>query len=248
MMNEIIFKFYIVGGFVRDKLLGIKSKDVDYSVVLENFNGDISTAFDLLCKYLDQHNYIIFLKTPECYTIRAKDGQTNDVADFVLARKEIGYDENSRKPFVMPGTLEDDLLRRDFTINALAIDNVTGKIIDICGGLEDLKKRILRTPIDANITLLDDPLRVIRGFRFSITKGLKLDNTFMAALLNDEIWIKFSKVVSSERIRDELDRMFQGNTIKTIEILNKLKEINNNAYEIIFKNITLKPIVRTSRN
>ena len=91
------------------------------------------------------------------------------VADFVMARKEVGYIPNTRTPIVEPGNLYDDLSRRDFTVNALAKDPDTGEIIDYFGGLEDIKKKLLRTPLPP---FDDDPLRILRGIRFSITKRL----------------------------------------------------------------------------
>lgn len=243
-MTDTKFKFYKVGGYVRDKLLGTIAKDIDYTVVMENYSGDVLTAYELLVDHLEKSEYTIFLKTPECYTIRAKNKKINETADFVLARKEIGYDINSRKPLVTIGTLRDDLIRRDFTVNALAIDSETGAIIDVCGGINDLENRILKTPMDPEITLMDDPLRIIRGFRFSITKNLALDNNFITALHNDKIWIKFLNVVSTERICEELDKMFKFDTIKTLEILHKLYEINPLSRKILFKNIIFKPIVK----
>ncbi|XWV25092.1 tRNA nucleotidyltransferase/poly(A) polymerase [Tupanvirus deep ocean] len=237
-------KFYKVGGCVRDQILGIKAKDIDYCVVIENFNGDIDDAYNLLCKYLNENNYTIFLKTPSCFTVRAKCNKTHQVRDFVLARKELNYNDDTRSPIVTLGTLHDDLTRRDFTINALAMDDETDEIIDVCNGLNDLGKGILRTPLDPIITLTDDPLRVLRGFRFSITKNFKLDENFVSALTNDKIWTKMTKVVSIERIREELDKMFKHDTIKTLEFLSLVKNINYQCYEFIANGILLKPVVR----
>lgn len=237
------FKFYIVGGYVRDKLLGIKSKDMDYVVVTTLIDKNINVIYELFCDYLTKNNYLIFLKTPECYTVRAKNKLTNETDDFVLARKEIGYHKNSRKPLVVPGSLLDDLARRDFTINAMAMDPETNDIIDPFNGRLHLEEKKLKTPLDPNITLLDDPLRVIRGLRFSIILGFTLTNQFMIAIANPEIWDKFKKVVSTERVRDELEKMFRANTIATLELLNSLKTIHNDACQIILNHIVLKPIV-----
>lgn len=237
------FKFYIVGGFVRDKLLGLNPRDIDYAIVSTSDETNIDIVYERFCQYLLDNNYLIYLKKPECFTVKAKNIITNEVDDFVLTRKEIGYNSDSRKPIIVSGSIYDDLLRRDFTINAMAIDVETDEIIDPFNGRMHLKKRKLKTPLNPNITLLDDPLRVIRGLRFSITLDFDLTKEFMIAISNQEIWDKFKKVVSIERIRDELDKMFKVNSLKTLEILYNLKDINVNAYQIILNRIVLKPMV-----
>lgn len=139
-----MFKFYEVGGKVRDEILGLKSKDVDYvAVPSDELRNDISsphTMFGILEEYLKQEKFEIFLVTPDCFTIRAKFPQGHKyegVADFVMARKEVGYVPGTRTPIVVPGSLYDDLERRDFTLNALAKDE-DGNIIDYFNGLEEI--------------------------------------------------------------------------------------------------------------
>lgn len=243
-----MFKMYKVGGCVRDQLLGITPRDIDYTVVLqkqdnEKYNdNDITIIYNLLCDYLIEHAYIILAKNPKCFTIKAKNTITKEAAEFVLARKEISYDQDSRSPNISTiGTLNDDLIRRDFTINTLAINIETNEIIDICNGLSDLENKVLRTPLDAQISLINDPLRILRGMRFSITKNFKLDPSFFMALKNEKLWDKFTKVVSQERIKNELDQMFKYDTIATLNMLYQIKEIDNSYYETILKNIMLKP-------
>jgi hypothetical protein len=139
-----LFTFYEVGGKVRDEILGLQSKDVDYVAVpndtlLEKYQ-DAYEMFVILETFLTNEKFEIFLSTPDCFTIRAKfpkDHKYQGVADFVMARKEIGYVPNTRTPIVKPGTLFDDLERRDFTLNALAKDD-DGQIIDFFGGIKDL--------------------------------------------------------------------------------------------------------------
>lgn len=142
------FKFYEVGGKIRDELLGLTNKDVDYVAVpteavyskIHPCEAQLSPArlmFKALKNYLEEQKFEIFLVTPECYTIRAKfpEGyKYQGVADFVMARKEVGYVPGTRTPIVEPGNLYDDLSRRDFTINAMAKDPDTGEIIDYFGG------------------------------------------------------------------------------------------------------------------
>jgi poly(A) polymerase len=233
-----MFDFYIVGGYVRDKLLNRKSNDIDYCAIAKH-KIDINNQYESLCNYLESNNHTIFLKNKECFTIRTKNNLTNECADYVLARKECGYNLDSRKPIIEPGSLYDDLIRRDFTINAIAIDIQTGEYINYFNGISDIESKCLKTIQDANITLMDDPLRILRGLRFSITLGFDLDQNFIDALSNEKIWEKFSKVVSSDRIRVELEKMFKENTVRTLKLFNQINNISNNFYEIIFLNIDL---------
>lgn len=175
-----LFKFYEVGGKVRDEILGLQSKDVDYVAVpsdtlLEKYKS-AHEMFVILETFLTNEKFEIFLSTPDCFTVRAKfpkDHKYQGVADFVMARKEIGYVEGTRTPIVAPGTLKDDLERRDFTVNAMAKGD-DGVIIDLFDGMSDLEKMVLCTPLPTKQTFDDDPLRVLRAIRFAITKGFSL--------------------------------------------------------------------------
>jgi tRNA nucleotidyltransferase/poly(A) polymerase len=237
-----MFTFYEVGGKVRDELLGLKSKDIDYTAVPNNPTVDTSVDswFTRLCGYLKEQGYDVFLETPDCYTIRAKfplgHKHEGTVADFVLARKEIAYEVGTRKPVVVPGTLEDDLMRRDFTVNAIAKDS-SGKLIDPFNGIGDLDDRILRTPISGDITFEDDPLRLLRAIRFAVTKGFMIDRSIEHIIQTFDYKNKFS-VVSTERIREELTKAFKANTILTLAYLDMYKNLRN----YIFKTgLWLKP-------
>ena len=243
-----MFKFYEVGGCVRDEILGLKSKDIDYvAVPSEDLLKDISSAhtmFGILEGYLKEEGFELFLITPNCFTIRAKfpkGHKYQGVADFVMARKEIGYIPDTRQPIVVPGTLYDDLERRDFTLNALAKDE-DGSIIDYFDGIWALENKMLLTPISPRETMLDDPLRLLRAFRFSITKGFTISPNIMETLLMDSVVEKLEKVVSQERIRDEVYKMMKHDTLKTLELFNKVRIINPKILEIIFgKGLWLKP-------
>lgn len=237
-----IFK---VGGAVRDSILGIDSKDIDFTFVLDNLDRTVEEGFDIMTQWMEHKEFTIFLSTPEMFTIRAKfpKGDPNEglVADFVLARKEVGYKEGTRQPILELGTLEDDLVRRDFCCNALAEDK-DGKIIDLFGGIEDINNKVLRTPLDPSITFLDDPLRILRCWRFSVTKEFSIHPSCWEAMKNPEILEKLEKVVSKERIREELYKMFKINTIKSIKILDQSSMIVPDLYSIIFSNgLWLKP-------
>lgn len=243
-----LFTFYEVGGKVRDELLGLPSKDVDY-VAVPNLNllEKYKTAhemFVVLETYLASENFEIFLVTPDCYTIRAKfpkDHKYEGVADFVMARKEIGYVEGTRQPIVVPGTLYDDLERRDFTLNALAKDE-DGNIIDYFDGMWALKSGMLITPLDSRITMMDDPLRLLRAFRFSITKGFTISPRIMETCLMDSVVEKLELVVSQERIRDEVYKMMKHDTLMTLDLFREINYLNPKILEIMFgRGMWLKP-------
>lgn len=247
------FKFYEVGGKIRDEFLGLTNKDVDYVAVpseelLRNieeaqclvdgiYPNTANAVFTMLESHLRKEGFEIFLVTPDCYTIRAKfpEGyKYQGVADFVMARKEVGYVPGTRTPIVEPGNLYDDLSRRDFTINAMAKDPDTGEIIDYFGGLEDIKEKLLRTPLPPIVTFDDDPLRILRGIRFSITKRLRVSEDMWQAMKAYDYFDKMP-VVSEERIREELTKCFKCNSSLTLGWLSELTDLR----DYIFKNTNL---------
>lgn len=250
MMED--FKFYEVGGKIRDEFLGIKSKDVDYVAVpskevfdkihpRESQPSPAMLVFDELKDYLEKQKFEIFLVTPRCYTIRAKFPEGHKyqgMADFVMARKEVGYIPGTRTPIIYPGTLYDDLSRRDFTVNALAKDPDTGEIVDYFNGMKDIWGSIIRTPLDPVKTFDDDPLRILRAIRFAITKRFTIADDAWRAMRKYDYFDKMS-VVSEERIREELTKCFKYNTLGTLRYLSQLPELE----EYIFKktNLWLKP-------
>lgn len=240
-----MFKFYEVGGKVRDELLGLTNKDVDYVAVPceEALKENLTTCdmFQLLWEHLIAEKFEIFLVTPDCYTIRAKfpEGyKYQGVADFVMARKEVGYIPNTRTPIVEPGNLYDDLSRRDFTVNAMAKDPDTGEIIDYFGGMEDLRNRVLTTPLDPLTTLDDDPLRILRGIRFAVTKSFVIPEDLMYIIKHYPYKHKMH-VVSEERIREELTKCFKCNTVETLEFLHDIPRLRDYIFERT--NLWLKP-------
>jgi tRNA nucleotidyltransferase/poly(A) polymerase len=243
-----MFKFYEVGGCVRDEILGLKSKDIDYvAVPSDGLLKDVTSAYNMfiiLKSYLIEEDFELFLVTPDCFTIRAKfpkGHKYQGVADFVMARKEIGYIPDTRQPIIVPGTLYDDLERRDFTLNALAKDE-NGEIIDYFDGIWALENKMLLTPLDSKVTMMDDPLRLLRAFRFSITKGFTISPRIWETCLMDGIVEKLDKVVSQERIRDEVFKMMKHDTLKTLELFERIRLVNPNILTIMFgKGIWLKP-------
>lgn len=220
-----MFTFYQVGGAVRDEILGLKSKDIDYVAVFDTdkipINRRIEDLFDLLVLYLNTKGYEIFLTTPRMYTIRArfpKDHKNaGTTADFVIARKEIGYKEGTREPIVVPGTLLDDLTRRDFTVNAIAKAE-DGTIIDPFDGRLNIERRFLQTPLPAEQTFNDDPLRILRAIRFAVTKGFTMSAEIIKMIQQFDYMNKFS-VVSEDRIREELNKCFHCDTLTTLDYL-----------------------------
>jgi tRNA nucleotidyltransferase/poly(A) polymerase len=230
-----MFKFYEVGGKIRDEILGLQSKDVDYVAVPSDvLLGKYKSAhemFVVLETFLLNEKFEIFLSTPDCFTIRAKfpkDHKYQGVADFVMARKEIGYVEGTRTPIVIPGTLKDDLERRDFTVNAMAKGD-DGKIIDLFDGMNDLKRMVLITPLPPEQTFNDDPLRVLRAVRFAITKGFSLK--FLDYYINNYDYENKMSVVSTDRIREELYKCFKHDTMGTLDMLNDYPTLKRYIFE-----------------
>ena len=191
---------YVIGGFVRDIFLKRPSKDIDVVVV----GSGIELAKKVSDKLGKRANLTVF-KNFGTAQVKLKELEV----EFVGARKE-SYQRDSRNPIVEDGTLEDDQNRRDFTINALALclnKDRFGELIDPFGGLEDLKNFVIRTPLNPDITFSDDPLRMMRGIRFSAQLGFFLEtNTFDAIVRNKER----IEIISKERIADELNKIMMS--------------------------------------
>lgn len=241
-----MFKFYEVGGAVRDELMGLKSKDIDYTVVADEEllykTTNPSEILYVLQNYLEKLEYTIWLVTEDCFTIRAKfpayHKNAGITADFVLARKETGYIPGTRRPIVVAGTLHDDLQRRDFTVNAIAKDE-EGNYIDPFNGRGAIKDKSLHTPFpNCEQTFNDDPLRILRAIRFSITKKFYIPLR-MDIVIKDYDYYGKMGVVSEERIREELYKCFKADTLET---LYKLKEFPRlSEYIFTRTNLWLKP-------
>ena len=221
-----MFQFAEVGGAVRDKFLGVNSKDVDFVAVPTQKFDTADDAFNALVAHLKETGFKVFLETPEFFTVRAQvpDGHSlkerTNVADFVLARKDGPSSDGRRPDFVLPGTLMDDLQRRDFTVNAMAI--LDGELIDPFGGREDLDNRLIRFVGNPMDRIAEDGLRVMRALRFHITKGFDVDVETWDAV-NSEFAAEMLMKVSTERIREELDKMFFFNTVQSMETLSDVR-------------------------
>lgn len=228
------FSFFKVGGCVRDKILGIPTKDIDFSVVAETGSfQSAGQAFSSLCDQLVQEGFKIFECREEFLTIRAqipKGHQLRNLAkdaDFVLARKEGPYSDGRHPDWVVPGTFQDDIARRDFTCNALAIDS-NGNIVDIVGGQEDIARRQLRFVGSPRERIGEDGLRVMRAFRFMVTKGFSM-HPDQQQELTTEFASEMLSTVKVERIREELIKMFRADSLRSIRILGNLPIHSQNA-------------------
>ncbi|MDI1324726.1 MAG: HD domain-containing protein [Algoriphagus sp.] len=188
---------YIVGGYARDLVLNRHSKDIDFTCV----GSGIELAQEVAKQY-DYHVPLSVFKNFGTAMLKLDEYEL----EFVGARKE-SYRSDSRKPIVENGTLEEDLERRDFTINAMAISlNVSnyGDLLDPFDGQKDIKRKLIRTPLEPNITFSDDPLRMLRAVRFAAQLNFDIDaDTFFALSENADRL----KIISAERIIDELNKI-----------------------------------------
>lgn len=194
--DELNADAYAIGGYVRDIFLKRNSKDIDVVT--------IGKGIDLATKVHEKlrGSHLSTFKNFGTAQVKFNDLEI----EFVGARKE-SYNRDSRKPIVEDGTLEDDQNRRDFTINALAIGlskNNYGKLLDPFKGLEDLENKILRTPLDPDITYSDDPLRMMRAIRFASQLNFTIEENSLQAISKNKERIK---IVSAERISEELNKI-----------------------------------------
>ncbi len=188
---------YVIGGFVRDLLLNRSCKDIDIVVI-----GDGIKVANLLAARLGNAVNVSVFKNFGTAMIRLEDYEI----EFVGARKE-SYRNDSRKPDVISGTLDDDQKRRDFTINALAISlnaDDYGMLLDPFNGLSDLKNGIIRTPLEPEITYSDDPLRMMRAIRFATQLNFTIEATSLEAIKSQCARIS---IISMERVSDELNKI-----------------------------------------
>ena len=201
-------RFWLVGGAVRDAYLGIRSKDLDFTVEAPSFDAMRDAVLRLGGE--------IFLESPEYLTIRAR---VKTAADFVLARRDGAYGDGRRPDSVEPGTIDDDLARRDFTCNAIAVLvdparlRTTGDPAllmrgavehDPHGGRGDIARGTLRAVGRASDRIAEDPLRALRALRFVLTKGMAADPELTRALI--ATGPAQLATVSLDRIREEVDR------------------------------------------
>ena len=188
---------YVIGGYVRDLLLNRKSKDIDFLII----GNGIEFAEAVALKIGNKTAVNVF-KNFGTAMLNYKGWEI----EFVGARKE-SYRNDSRKPIVEDGNLQDDQNRRDFTINTLAISLAKinyGKLIDPFDGMKDIEQKLIRTPLEPNVTFSDDPLRMMRAIRFAAQLNFKIDAASLQAITENKERIQ---IVSKERITDELNKI-----------------------------------------
>lgn len=205
-------RFFRVGGCVRDDLLGVPTKDIDFAVVAPSFEAMAEAVVARCTKVFTDNDGFVGEKY---FTIRGIDPDLGPV-DFVLARKDGPSTDGRRPDFVEPGTIWDDLARRDFTINAMAMTD-EGELLDPHNGRADLERGVLRFVGEPADRLAEDALRAFRALRFSITKGFVIHAETMLAL--DDMVAKDFDGVATDRIRDELTKMFAKDTGATLLLL-----------------------------
>ena len=213
---------YVVGGYVRDSLLSRETNDIDVMV-----EGDVIEFSNALAEGLNVKNIIEF---PDFCTVLVPYSEMN--IHVASARKE-SYREKSRKPEVKPCSLEEDLSRRDFTINSMAaslMERNFGEIYDPFGGIKDLQKKILITPLDPDTTFKDDPLRILRGVRFAAQLNFNLTPFIQDSIIKQKKGLDF---ISKERITEELTKILK--TKKPSIGLQLLKDLD--LYPFVFPEI-----------
>lgn len=232
MPNQI--KYYKVGGCVRDDIIGVKAKDIDYAVEAPNF---AAMREDIL-----RRGGEIFPVpgAEEKLTIRGRLPVLG-VADFVLCRKDGKYSDGRRPDTVEVGSLHDDLARRDFKMNAIAVGE-DGVRYDPFNGQQDIAFRLISCVGVAKDRLSEDSLRMLRAIRFSITKGFSIEPAIEACLSDNEM-LKLLANVSYERVVDELTECFNHSTVQT---MNLLMNVYPGVGYTLFgnKDLSLKPIYR----
>jgi tRNA nucleotidyltransferase (CCA-adding enzyme) len=213
-------KLYKVGGCVRDEIIGRPCNDIDYSIE--------AVSYDMMKTYISERYEIVYEQS-HYYTIKAKDVHRN-VYDFVLCRKDGEYSNHRHPTCVLQGTVLDDLKRRDFTMNSIAINMEDGSMIDPYNGTEDIKNRIIKCTGDIHKTLNEDVLRLIRAFRFHIVLDFKIDNDIVKYFW-DINFIQKLQFVSKERIVSELTKCFTYNTRKTMKALSTFPVLSDYLFE-----------------
>lgn len=207
--DDVSVLYYKVGGYLRDHMLGIPSKDIDFAVV--------APSFDAMLESVEERGCQVFQSRPESHTLRALHPNLGAV-DFVWARREGPYTDGRHPDFVLPGSIEDDLARHDFTMNAMAVPEDGGSIIDPHDGLKDIKDMVIRCVGDPIDRFREDGLRVFRALRFSVTKNMVLHESVVNAILSSAGLVAASKQ-EVNRVREELVLMMKADWWGTFSML-----------------------------
>lgn len=212
-------QMYLVGGYVRDGLLGVKSKDIDFAVEDATY---AQMRTDILAR-----GGRIFIERPEFLAIRAFD-PVYGPSDYTLCRTDGFYSDARRPDSVHVGTIYDDLARRDFTVNAIA-QTMDGTLIDPHGGAADLNVGLLRCVGVAQERFREDALRLLRAVRFHLTRGFQLDPT-IEACLRDATVLDGLAGTSVERVYEELRRCYEADSYRTIQFFRAHSELEDYVF------------------
>lgn len=249
--TQMKFELYEVGGSVRDGLMGVPNHDQDYAILLPDMIGQpAQDGFDVMLKIVEDAGFKVFLAKPEFLTIRAKFPKghefAGDVADFVLCRRDGPSSDGRRPDYVEVGSLRDDLARRDLTCNAVAkvADGPEkGALVDPFMGISDIRTHTLRFVGDPMQRIREDGLRVLRGFRFQITKGFVPTTDTAQALMSQEAAMMLQSV-SIERVYEELTKMFLHDMSESLSLMSTLP---GHIREAIFREgLHLRPSLKGS--
>lgn len=222
---------YLVGGAVREIVRGHSEKVKDWDFACE------AESFDHMRDYIIEKGFEVFLETPQYFTIRARAPKdkfefagldmTHKTFDFTLCRTEGEYTDGRRPDNVTRGTILEDLSRRDFTMNAMALD-AAGGLIDPYNGKQDIKNVLVRC-VGTTERLREDSLRMLRAIRFAIQLEFDLDNEIIGFLQNSNN-AKLLENVSEERVREELFKCFKVNTPETLWHLSRFHDLSEQIF------------------
>jgi poly(A) polymerase/tRNA nucleotidyltransferase (CCA-adding enzyme) len=225
---------YIVGGFVRDLLIHIEHPTF---VTFSKTDKDYAVEAD---SYEEMKEWVVLEKkgeikveSPEYFTIRAlvPTHAGKQIIDYTLCRKESAYTDGRHPDAVMIGDIYDDLSRRDFTMNAIALDPETNKFIDPWGGRQDIIHKQIRCVGNGFVRMQEDYLRLLRALRFSVTLGFSLDFNIIELLYSNFCVNQLIETISEDRIREELTKMFKNNTLQSFRVLNNYPYLTSKLFE-----------------
>ena len=206
-------RVFEVGGSIRDRLiLGVSGNDFDFCVEAE--------SLEALIQSLESDGVVILHKFPERLTVKAQMPMKT-VKDFVLCRTDEVY-ENNRLVHCRPGTLYQDMMRRDFTVNAIARDVHTEEVFDFFGGLADCENRVLRTVGDPVAKLSEDPRRILRGFRFMVQCGLTPDPGLASVLFDESVIGVLRDPLFKDFSVKEINKAFKLDPVGTMKAFSML--------------------------
>lgn len=201
---------FIAGGFVRDMIIHRPSKDIDIVVANNGLNGGIKFA-EFLHEKLNSTNPVIFERFGTAQIV------VEEIEIETVATRKESYNFIDRKPEVVDGTIEDDVRRRDFTVNSLLWDICNEKVIDLLNGIDDINNKIIRTTSNPELIFSEDPLRIMRAIRFASQLGFDIETETFTAIKNSVNWLNN---ISLERIRDEFSKiLISDNVSKGLELL-----------------------------